>query len=217
MKPIARRRLSSLMERETVRVWTIQHPGALAAARRRGRLEGDAAYAFAQDDGGRFEAAYEWMCCQMARRLPVWTGTLPIWAWPNRPNLRSEARPGRWPAGALLVTADVPRARCLFSDFELWHSVLNDQPLALDEASWDALTDRGASDRDVEGAWDAIFGFGAGGDPSWLGRLDRRRVQVVVDTVRLDEIRRLRPLRPLDRRREKRMETSLVDDDGTII
>ena len=72
-----------------------------------------------------FRHEYDWMRWRMHARIPGYTGGYPMWFWLNRAGIQGSFGE----ANQVLVTARIPRAQVLVSDFEGWHAVLNSRVL----------------------------------------------------------------------------------------
>lgn len=174
-----------------IRVHTFQAQAAWEAALRRGYLTGSGDFGTSVDDG--FSEAYDWMRDAMARRLPGHTGDRPVWAYLGRPNLRQT---GIFQAPTVLITADVPRARILVSDFHRWHCVLNGSRCSLTEAEFDSAPPGGRGDPDVVASWERIFDLGDRTDPEilrWHGPANV--LQACVDRIYVEEAVRVSVVR----------------------
>ena len=136
--------------------------------------------------------AYRWMAAQLAARVPPPRSvTLPIWAWPVKPDLRG----GRWfPRGTpgVRLELEIPAAETLASDFDAFHAVLNRCYLEVDASDDDrfqrALARSGAPD------WPHTPALRARIERSWrrIFALDRSAlVQVVLWQVRRDQVVRV--------------------------
>jgi Domain of unknown function (DUF3841) len=172
-------------------LWTIQSADAWARAMERGILRGDGRRA-----ARAFRPAYAWMRSQMARRLAAYSGEQPVWAWQlPRPDLR---RRGHLPPGTrgVLVEFSAPSSQVLLSDFDGWHSVLNNDYLGLSESddrvfrrrctrtSGGVWADPCCRSR-VEASWERIFELPpAGADPDGYG--EPGFVQATLPYIRLD-------------------------------
>ena len=181
----------SMMESPVVRLWTIQHAGAWDRARRRGVLRADGRFVY-----HHHRRAYRWMRGQMARRVSGYRNHYPIWAWYRpKPDLR---RAGHLPRGESGVRLEflAPMESVLLSDFMNWHGVLNDGPITLDEAEYDAfqracaLTCRPgrhtpACRKATEATWERVFELERPdrADPVWWGEGDL--IQAVLPEVPL--------------------------------
>jgi hypothetical protein len=95
-----------------------------------------------------FQEKYRWLCRKMTERIgpPPEGVELPLWAWymqngkHKKPDLRSE----RWICGPsdvdyTCIELEIPENQVLLSDFELWHSVLNDWLISFSEAEDDRI------------------------------------------------------------------------------
>lgn len=149
-----------------------------------------------------FQEAYDWMRRQMAKRLPVYQGQYPWWAWAQweaarpQPDLRARRmhngfEPGSW---CVRLELDVPEAEVLLSDFGLWHVVLNNGYCGLNEAETDAwyqlLPEQ--QNREVqETSWEQVFDLEhADDDPEWTGG-KATSIQAVFEVLRLADVRRV--------------------------
>jgi hypothetical protein len=157
--PLSRRR--ALLEAGRVRVWTVQDAGAVRRARASGRLSGGWGRCPWPEDDVAGRRAYAWMRARMAERVPGFSGAWPVWVWAKRPSWR-RPRPGH-----VLLSAVVPAARVLWSDYGLWHGPLNGGPLVADEAAWDAWEAGGACPAAAERTWDVCLDILGGGSGSW--------------------------------------------------
>jgi len=71
-----------------------------------------------------FKTGYDWMRGQMKKRIPGCKGKFPIWAWIERPDLRTTGSYVRDSPG-VCIEIEVPDHLVLLSDFDGWHCVLN--------------------------------------------------------------------------------------------
>jgi len=128
--------------------------------------------------GADFAGAYDWMSAQMSDLLgPAPDGVRwPVWAWaPHggwRPSLRASwgmvpraTRFGNrlnWPTrqarGLRWLALDVAPARVLLSDFDLWHSVLNDT-YCVPRSRWDddEVWEKVWTPQEIEASWRRVF------------------------------------------------------------
>jgi hypothetical protein len=183
----------------TLRLWTIQHQGAWEKACRRGVLRADGRFVFSG-----FRPAYRWMCRQMARRGVAGPNGYPVWAWCSpKPDLRRSAHLERGERGVRLEFF-APIECVLLSDFQSWHCILNDGPIALGETEYDAFRrscrrtcalDRhaGACREAMEATWERVFELNGpvGFDPDWWG--ESNEVQAVLPEVPLSWITAVTP------------------------
>lgn len=149
-----------------------------------------------------FERAYEWMRCQMAKRLPGFQGHSPWWAWAQwkvehpRPDLRARRLHGGFAPGSLCVRMELelPEHEVLCSDFALWHVILNDGHISLNETeadAWDRLLPELQTREVLEASWERIFDLERrGADPKWMGST-AKEVQAVFETLRLIDVRQV--------------------------
>lgn len=101
---------------------SFQSREAYECLRREGVLVGDSSYDDFADELTISEA-YRWLRRRMTDRLGVEVEGM-VWAWvaARRRDLGTFARLGR---GGVLITARVPRARLVLSQYDAWHDVLN--------------------------------------------------------------------------------------------
>lgn len=113
-----------------MKLWTIQYREAYEEMLQTGVLRANPEYITDEI----FRESYNWMAEQMKKRIgdPPEGVKWPVWAWyqwegrRKRPDMRHH---GRWSdkgAPIVLLTIDVPDNQVLLSDFDYWHSVLND-------------------------------------------------------------------------------------------
>jgi hypothetical protein len=181
----------------SVRIYTFQHKIAYAAALERGYLTGPLKHAESDsNDPWNWIEQYQWMREQMAKRVPRFSGDLPVWAYVSRPNLRQQPyRPD-----SVLIVADVPRTRMLISDHSTWHIPLNRGFISYSEEEDDTLDQahpfEAPGPRPICDAmklnWERVFEIGmpdSNKTRKWLGAGDD--LQACVDRVYMDEIIRI--------------------------
>ncbi len=173
-----------------VRIYTYQGPEVLDPMSARGFLTG---HAETIESDPHWAASYRWMRDRMAERIPDHSGDYPVWAWLKRKTARSKHWRDR--SDTVRITAEVPKCRILLSNFELWHSVLNNHLCADTEEEWDADPD--PSPETLHASWLRIFDFEPRPDPAsipWLGWPDNLTVQACVDRIYENEIVTIRKL-----------------------
>lgn len=164
--------------RTLVRVYTWQHPKGWEAALERGHLTGSHGSDEAYD--GDMVKPYEWMRDQMAQRIEDFSGDLPVWAHLKNQNPRRiETIRNR-----VRIIAMIPRGRMLLSDLQTWDLPVNDGPICMDEAEYDAFPE----DRDVRETWDRVFEIvdRPWHDGNWIKA--PTDIQACIDRIALDEI-----------------------------
>ena len=114
-----------------MRVWTVQAAARLDVAR--WPLRSSARFV-----DPYMQPAYRWMARALTLRVgaPPRGASLPLWAWPVKPDLRGRA----WlPPGTpgVRLTLEVPEAALLASDFDRFHAVLNRHYLETSRADSD--------------------------------------------------------------------------------
>ncbi len=174
-----------------IRLWTIQTPLAWSLLQQHNSLSGDGRRA-----DRYFRPAYRWLMEQMALRTTGYTGRFPIWFWTEKPDFRkyhfrNYCKPGE---SMVLLECCIPTERVLLSDYESWHSVLNNWHLALTEKEadeFDARVDSGQitreqATRETRASWERVFDFDLlRAHPDWHGE---PTVQATVETLRKPDI-----------------------------
>jgi hypothetical protein len=180
-----------------LKLWSIQTIDVWATLRRDGRWR--ATWPLVSED---WPNAYRWMVKQMEARLgqPSAANQMPVWAWYQwngirrpKPDLRAR---GHLPPGTagIRIELEVPSARVLLSDFDLWHYALNYWYLPgslAEERAFDAnlkarglcdyqmkpLPDRAAHEI-IEHSWERMF------DLRWTNRaVTRKRAEKSIQAV----------------------------------
>jgi len=148
---------------------------------RRGYLQGYKKYAM-------FPEAYVWMIEQMKNRLPNYKGEYPVWLWVKKPDMRSS---GHFAGNTKCVrlTLELNREDILKSDFDDWHSVLNNSICATNEQEYDDFY-AGKLSKTKEETWERIFDIERERDPMWDG-VQPRRLQAVTGPVPLSKVVRV--------------------------
>lgn len=117
----------------------------------------------------KFRKSYKWMSGKMQERgIPI--KSYPIWAWYKYPGAKKGSRKislprAKWEADlhveSCRIEFDAPDNLVLLSDFELWHSVLNEWVASDDFAEIDMIDELEKSGIDirhiVEKTWERIF------------------------------------------------------------
>lgn len=132
-----------------MRLWTIQTSEAYSILRRKGRLRGRWSLVWPE-----FKTAYRWLIEQMADRGIKLRGRPPIWAWVRKPDLRCAAHMERGRQG-VRIELEVPDELVLCSDFEFWHSVLNNHHASINDDELDSW--HTFSEQEVRKSWERIF------------------------------------------------------------
>ena len=152
-----------------------------------------------------FKAAYDWMVAQMIERIgPKPRGVVyPIWAWfqwdekskkPDLGYLRRQC--GRKGQRFVRLELEIPDKDVLLSDFELWHSVLNNCTLTYSEEEDDMLERKCASlspeesQKIKEETWRTIFDLSPI-DTDWIRRGDS--IQATFWELRIEYVRKATP------------------------
>ncbi len=125
-----------------------------------------------------FRDAYKWIANEMVQKIgpPKYKTKYPLWSWKQyskkymRPDLRGSCHLPRGTLGYRLEL-DVPDTEVLLSDFDLWHAVLNNWLLPINEKTEeifstkeDFYTNRNEEpplelQKEVEESWQGIYDF----------------------------------------------------------
>ena len=116
---------------ERVKLWTMQTRDVWESLQRTGVYRTDTALCWMAEE---LPHAYSWLAREMTKRVgpPPQGVDYPVWAWymqngrHKKPDLRSE----RWGYGPgdedyCCIELEIAPQRVLLSDFDVWHSVLN--------------------------------------------------------------------------------------------
>lgn len=106
------------LEADPLTLWTFQSEAAYRTLAATSVLEGDPA--LADEDLGH---AYPWMKLHADSRLPT-DGPGLLWLWPTT-TCRSLIDQARHAPGDVLLTVRMPRSHVLLSEFDDWHTPLN--------------------------------------------------------------------------------------------
>lgn len=121
--PRARRYRLNRPQPGTVRLWTIQGPAVWKALRRDGHLYVDPEL---QELDPYHREPYNWLCSQMALRIPGYQGHDPWWAYDYPVDLRQfrylAGHPGE---RCVRLELAVPQEQVLLSSYGAWHWVLS--------------------------------------------------------------------------------------------
>ena len=165
-------------------LWTFQVSEALTSLNTDRVLYGPPEHA-------EFPKAYEWMLEQMQERLPAFTGKHPVWAWTKKPDLRRER--WQWEGIWHLIEFEAPEDKCLVSDYDAWHDVLNGFAHHT-QHEFDCWEDRWKNPNyrdECLRTWPRIFDLEFWKrDPKWFG--GPPVLQVTVDGLRLEWVKSIR-------------------------
>lgn len=117
-----------------------------------------------------FRHAYKWMSKKM-REFGIPVKSYPIWAWykyhspPNKYSRRISLSRAKWEANlhveSCLIEFDAPDHLVVLSDFDSWHSVLNNFAVTNSDAEEnliDELERKGIDTKEIiEKTWDRVF------------------------------------------------------------
>lgn len=197
-KPLPQSRIQEFLQthpEELIRIYTYQDVAAWERAQELGYFTGSHGY---DNDNLDYDFAYEWMRAQMAKRIPDFSGDLPMWAWPKRSSNKK-----RHKDPYVRITAMVPRKRILASCFHMWHHHLNNWFIPASEEEYQEFESIYPTNKafgtdpvyqaHVERHWEKVFDLSprSGYDLEIHGFLDT--VQLCVDRIYLTEVVGYRP------------------------
>lgn len=180
-----------------LRVYTFQHIDALKAFENNDIYYPKESVIFKNpEDKMVFSRSYKWMKKQMAERLPDYSGKMPVWVWVEQPgNVSVQRRFGR---NQVKITALVDKSRLLLSDFEFWHTVLNDYYMTMSPTE-EAKVDSGKfvpTQEDKEKRWEMIFDLTTPSkavlDHVWGQPYNGRCIQGCLDGLYFSEIENIK-------------------------
>ncbi|QQZ08494.1 DUF3841 domain-containing protein [Heyndrickxia vini] len=168
-----------------MKVYTVQHLVAYRKMREQGFLVGDEKYVWEE-----FKEPYHWMMKQMEKRIEGYNAIdYPIWLWRTRVDRNSS---GLFPRGTkgVILTLEIPDDQILWSDFNLWHCVLNNGSVTGSEEEENILEESG---KDIQYTWERIFDFDwfRNADPKWVGKYDEFNLQGVTPKITLDMVKKV--------------------------
>lgn len=145
-----------------MRLWTLQ-PSAIADQVESGeRFSCDPTIAECYNLDEQFRASYHWLVAEMSPLIPRPEGVeLPIWAWAKNYGLNQKPDRRRllfsnYSKDDAILELEVPDGLVLLSDFDEWHSVLNNCPIQSDE-EWELEPDREFSEAEKLESWKQVF------------------------------------------------------------
>lgn len=103
-----------------MKLWTIQTQTAWNSFQEKGCHHGS----YEHFEKEIFLDGYNWMKEQLAKETGTNKECYPVWVWTKRPDLRRAAHLPKGEKG-VLIELELNEEDVLFSDFELWHYVLN--------------------------------------------------------------------------------------------
>lgn len=161
--------------------WTMQTLEAWNSFQKKGYLEGDMRFA-------SYKEEYLWMMDQMKHRLPSYDNEVPIWLWLSKPDMRST---GHFSGGThcVRIQLELDPDSVLLSDFDAWHSVLNDAFCSFSENEYNLFYD-GKLTLTKEESWERIFDLTSYRDSEWNGS-GPLRLQGVTGRINLDSIKKV--------------------------
>lgn len=103
-----------------MKLWTIQPIQIWDLLQQQGYYHGDKKYIKEEF----FLRSYDWIKQQLAKKTGVMKDYYPVWVWAKKPDLRTG---GHLPKGTkgVRLELEIDENKVLFSDFKLWHFVLN--------------------------------------------------------------------------------------------
>ncbi|MBX8945994.1 DUF3841 domain-containing protein [Lysinibacillus sp. K60] len=167
-------------------VYTVQPEIIYKKMREQGYLEGDKKFAM-------FPEAYDWMIIQMEKRIAnCKVENNPVWLWQRKPsgNEKALATKGeRW----VILKLDVPEDKILWSSYEEWHSILNNNPITYSEKEWDYLNKRGFPKEEVAKTWERLFDHEwlASRPIVWAGKYKEHWIQGVTPRITMEQVKKV--------------------------
>lgn len=186
---------------DKVKIYTIQHEEVVSDLFNNKKITGDHNYSLGKiwDSPGQttWADAYDWMRGQMSAAVPNFSGSYPIWGWLKPEpvsNKRRKYLSQSYGDRIVRIDAIVPKARCLFSDFSLWHCILNNWYVARTQTE-DSLLEQAIENKtlDIKTTWPRIFDVFRPKTQEELKFLGKDTyVQVCVDSIFDNEIIKIR-------------------------
>lgn len=141
-------------------LWTIQHKAAYDEMISTGTLVANEDYLFLPEDD---RESYVWLSKRMVELIgePPLGTNFPVWAWyqwegkRKRPDMRTHRFCREKGSPIVLLTVEIPDDKVLLSDFDMWHCVLNDCYLPLDEEDDKEIY----TDEEKIASWDNVFRY----------------------------------------------------------
>lgn len=152
-------------------LWTIQNKIAYDKMLETGSLRANDNYLFANDHEN-LKNAYDWISEKMREKIgnpPDSSIHYPVWAWyqwegkRKRPDMRTHGKWCETGTPIVLITFDIPDDKVVLSDFDMWHSPLNNWELPLTEEESDAfdrLKEVSTEDeikKAIRNSWENVF------------------------------------------------------------
>ena len=135
-----------------MKLWSIQTWGAYERLLDKGELYGDWQQSL-QD----YTDAYRWMCEQMEQRGIKLNGRPPMWAWPERPDLRDRMGIRHVWGKYVRLTLEVPDDSVLVSNFCAWNNVTGGNYCYYSDEECQPHLDGYRTENEVVASWDKIF------------------------------------------------------------
>jgi hypothetical protein len=176
--------------RNTLVLWTIHPEYFFVKSKKRGYIKGDGRYI-----DHNFKDKYDWVAEKMLEKSITRKRTYPVWAWykydgkRKKPDLRCSGHLPRGTKG-ICIEFEAYKNEMLLSNFEQWHSVLNNWYLCKNEAE-DAYFEKYPqllTETVVRKSWDRMFDLSFGSEDFW-GPMDERWIQACVPIVYNHQIR----------------------------
>lgn len=167
-------------------VYTVQPEMLYRKMREQGYLEGNKDYVLLPE-------AYEWMMDQMEKHIADYNKeSYPIWVWQRRPN-RNERALGAKGKRMVILKLDIPEDQILWSSFDEWHSILNNNPICFDANEWDDFKQKGFPKKEVEKTWKRLFDYEwlASRPSDWDGDYKEHWMQGVTPRITMDQVKKV--------------------------
>ena len=176
-------------------LWTIQTEAAYEQFRKTGVLRADPEHLLFDGD---FRESYAWIAAQMCKRIgpPPDGVAYPVWAWyqwegtRKRRDLRCSGYAKRG-TPLVQITFESERKDFLLSDFDAWHSVLNNCYIADNEQEWDAFCAEEDRRRgEIVPSWEKIFDL-TRYTPDWAPEPEKKSVQATLWEIRMSQVKKV--------------------------
>jgi len=171
-------------------LWTIYPEDFFEKSQKRGYIKADGRYI-----DHDYKDKYDWMVDKMLEMGITNKRAFPVWAWykydgkRKKPDLRCSGHLPRGTKG-VCVEFEACDSEVLLSNFDHWHSVLNNWYLCKNDEE-DAYFEKYPqllTETVVRKSWDRIFDLNFGSEELW-GPIDERCIQACVPIVYNHQIR----------------------------
>jgi hypothetical protein len=182
--------LHIFITRNAMILWTNHPENFYESSKKRGYIKADAKYIMRDD-----KDKYIWMADKILEMGIANKRTYPVWAWykydgkRKKPDLRCSGHLPRGTKG-VCIEFDACKSEVLLSNFEQWHSVLNNWFLCKnnEEDAYFEKYPQLLTETVVRKSWDRMFDLTFGSEDLW-GPMNERWIQACVPIVYNHQIR----------------------------